>query len=85
MTTAYRPFETHKQAITYGHSSAAILLVRRSDNRGWHGAIEWNDERIWMEPMPRHDKTERAWLEVENWAMRTITVMAQHQPVFKPG
>lgn len=85
MTTAYRPFETHKQALTYGAATAAILLVRRPDNRGWHGAIEWNDERIWMEPMPQSDRTERAWLEVESWAIRNITLMAQHQPVFRQG
>ncbi|REC94860.1 hypothetical protein [Kushneria indalinina] len=83
MTTPYRPYETHKQAIAYGPSSAAILLMRRPDNQGWHGAIEWNDERIWMEPMPHSDRTERAWLEVESWAMRTITLMAQHQPAFR--
>lgn len=76
MTSAYRPFETHKQAFTYGQSSAAILLVRRPDNRGWHGAIDWNDERIWMEPMPHNNTTEQAWLEVEGWAMRTIMGIA---------
>lgn len=82
MITAYRPFETHKQAIAYGPSSAAIVLVRRADNRGWHGAVDWNDERIWMEPMPRHNMTELAWLEVEGWAMRIIDGLAK-QPVIR--
>lgn len=77
MMSPYYPFETHKLPITHGASSAAILLVRRADNRGWHGAIDWNDERIWMEPTPRHDMTERAWLEVERWAMQVITGLAK--------